>query len=282
MIIRTGSQAGEVVGKCGAAVLRSEAGWYWIVAGTDGDEGDELRSMLKGPRRDDPWWFIDRRPWTPIWSLELLFEDSMASFGVARIVFDEMGQHFLEADHGRMAYQAEGTDDLLVEILRRAEPAMERLIAGRGDLACTPIGPYFQKGSADSNFPEVEIQGAPRRWAIYRRPDGRWFYIEMFELSDEDTDRTVEIVENADGFWSIRVTEQTIEEWSDLTRVDRFDSPAELGTKLEWGYAQAREAAKRWMDGAEPVDLDACYISGPEYTARASFEAWERRLLATS
>lgn len=276
MKIKTGEYAQYTEEKFGVTVLRSAHGWYWVVAGSDADTTEELRELVADiSRRDDAWWFLDRKPWSAIWTLELPDAGTGRCAIVSGMVSYALSTRFAQNEY--YVFRAPESDDDLHAVLKEHLPHI-RHVAENGEwpvqvvVPDEPAGGWFE--GAQEELPA--LQGL-RRWDINCGPGYRWRFVSDTECGYHLPEREFRLFQvEDDGEWIVQISEKTVQPWSSLARVSRFSEVVDLGHRLGLSYDEAREIGKLWMDGTEPEALGIPYEPRPEYTMRASYERYAK------
>ncbi|MBX5132651.1 hypothetical protein HJB80_08265 [Rhizobium lentis] len=272
MKIKTGEQARHTEEKFGVTVLRSVYGWYWVVAGSDADTTEELRELVTDvSRRDDAWWFVDRKPWTAIWTLELPDAGTGRCAMVSGMVSYALSTRLAQNEH--YVFRAPENDRDLHAVLDAHLPHI-RHVAETGEWPAQVVVPDEPPGGwFDGPQEKLPALQGPRRWAIDYGPDYRWRFVSDTECGYDLPERELHLFQAGDlGEWIVRIAEKTVQPWSNFARVSRFNTAIDLGHGLGLSYDQAREIGKLWMDGTEPEALGVPYEPRPEYTMRAAYE----------
>ncbi|WP_313605332.1 hypothetical protein [Rhizobium sp.] len=272
MNIKIGEFARQTNEKFGVTVLRSEHGWYWVVAGSDADTTEELRAVVADiGRRDDAWWFHDRKPWTAVWTLELPEADTGRCAMVSGMVSYALSTRFAQNQH--YVFKVAENDDDLHAVLDEHLPHI-RHTAEIGEWPTEVVVPDEPPGGwFDGPDEDLPALPGPRRWDINYGPGYRWRFITDTECGYDLPDREIQLFQlDGDTEWIVRISEKTVQPWSNLARVSRFRDAVDLGHGQALSYDQAREIGKLWMDGTEPEALGLPYEPRPEYEMREAYE----------
>lgn len=272
MNIKIGELARHTDEKFGVTVLRDVHGWYWVVAGSDADTTEELREVVADiSRRDDAWWFLDRKPWTAVWTLELPDAGTGRCAMVSGMIYYALSTRFAQNEHH--VFKATGSDNDLYTILTDHLPHI-RHVATTGEWPAEVVVPDEPpRGWFDGPNEGLPALPGPRRWDINYGPGYRWRFVSDTECGYDLPEREFHLFQLDDeGEWIVRISEKTVQPWSNLARVSRFSEPVDLGHDQGLSYHQAREIGKLWMDGTEPEGLGVPYEPRPEYTVRAFYE----------
>lgn len=270
MNIKMGEFARHTEEKFGVAVLRSVHGWYWVVAGSDADTTEELREVVADiSRRDDAWWYVDRKPWTALWTLELPDAGAGRCAMVSGMVSHSLSSQFAQNEHN--VFRAPEHDNELFDILKAYEEHI-RHVAETGAWPADIMMPDEPPGGwVEGEQEKVPAKEGPRRWLIDHSLDYRWQFVSDTECGYDLPERELHLLQVADE-WIVRISEKTVQPWSNLARVSRFRDVVDLGHGQGLSYDQAREIGKLWMDGTEPEALGLPYEPRPEYAMRPLYE----------
>lgn len=272
MNIKMGELARHTDEKFGVTVLRSVHGWYWVVAASDGDTTEELREVVADiSRRDDAWWYVDRKPWTAVWTLELPDAGAGRCATVSGMVTHALSTHFPQNEHD--VFLAPEDDNKLFEILTAYEEHIRHVAETREWPADVVMFDEPPGGRIEGTQENVPAREGPRRWQIDYNVDYRWRFVSDTECGYDLPEREVQLFQLGDaGEWIVRISEKTVQPWSNFARVSRFRDTVDLGHGQGLSYDQAREIGKLWMDGTEPEALGLPYEPRPEYPIRSFYE----------